>query len=56
MFNLFYFKYFIHCLDINAICLSKVKSDSNITPKVVIVVLMGISLFAILICVMGGGV
>ena len=31
--------------------LSKVKSDSNIKSNVVIVVLMGLSLFAILICV-----
>ena len=47
---------YLHCLVINEICLSKVKSDSNITHKVVIVVLMGISLFVILICVMGDGV
>ena len=47
---------YLHCLVINEICLSKVKSDSNITPKVVIVVLIGMSLFAILICMMGGGV
>ena len=42
------------CLVIDEICLSKVKLDSNITPKVVIVVLMGMSLFAILIFLMGG--
>ena len=42
------------CLVIDEICLSKVKLDSNITPKVVIVVLMGMSLFTILICLMGG--
>ena len=44
----------LHCLVIDEICLSKVKLDSNITPKVVIVVLMGMSLFAILIFLMGG--
>ena len=44
----------LHCLVIAEICLSKVMLDSNITPKVVIVVLMGMSLFAILIFLMGG--
>ena len=33
-----------------------VKSDLNTIPKEVIVVLVGMTLFVILICVMGGGI
>ena len=44
----------LHCLTIDEICVFSVRCLSNITPKVVILVFISISVLAILIC--GSGI